>query len=58
MICGYCGCPEVIWVGPYSQLTHTECQNCGAVDAQVAEDEAPERDDQTMDMFGGDDGDL
>lgn len=35
MICGCCGTGEVIWVGPFSALTHTECQNCGAINSQL-----------------------
>lgn len=36
MGCEYCGGP-VIWKGPLSNLTHTECQNCGAINSQVTE---------------------
>lgn len=38
MICSLCG-GEVIWVGPLSNLTHTECQSCGATNSQVVEEE-------------------
>lgn len=34
MICSKCG-GEVIWMGPLSALTHTECQACGAQNSQV-----------------------
>jgi hypothetical protein len=37
MICSYCG-DECVWVGPWSNLTHTECRGCGATNAQVAEE--------------------
>ena len=43
MICKKCN-GQVIWVGPMSALTHTECQECGAVNAQV-EEEPSERSD-------------
>lgn len=36
MICKKCN-GQVIWVGPMSALTHTECQECGAIDSQVVE---------------------
>lgn len=36
MICSKCG-GQVIWVGPFSNLTHTECQNCGGINCQVPE---------------------
>lgn len=44
MICASCGGP-VIWMGPWSNLTHTECQECGAVNNQVV-DEIPEEEDE------------
>jgi hypothetical protein len=37
MECASCG-GLVVWMGPWSNLTHTECQQCGAVNNQVAED--------------------
>ncbi|WP_182965345.1 hypothetical protein [Klebsiella sp. WP8-S18-ESBL-06] len=37
MKCASCG-GSVVWMGPWSNLTHTECQQCGAVNNQVAED--------------------
>lgn len=36
MICATCG-GHVIWKGPITALTHTECQNCGRQNNQVAE---------------------
>ena len=44
MICRYCG-GEVVWCGRLSDLTHTECRQCGAVNAQIPEDENYEDDD-------------
>jgi hypothetical protein len=37
MTCSICG-GLVIWVGPITNLTHTECQSCGAIDSQVEEE--------------------
>ena len=36
MICSKCG-GEVVWMGPFSELTHTECKQCGAQNSQVLE---------------------
>lgn len=36
MICATCG-GTVLWMGPLSNLTHTECQQCGAVNNQVVD---------------------
>lgn len=33
MICSRCG-GSVTWRGPWSNLTHTECEDCGAVNCQ------------------------
>ena len=46
MICSKCG-GRVEWVGPWSNMTHTECLQCGAINSQVVEPE-PE-------LFGEDD---
>lgn len=37
MICQYCG-GQVVWMGPLSQLTHTECQDCGRTNCQEVDD--------------------
>lgn len=46
MICATCG-GHVTWRGPMSNLTHTECADCGAINNQVVEqqdaDEIEER---------------
>ena len=34
MICSRCGSPRVTWRGPITALTHTECADCGAINAQ------------------------
>ena len=38
MRCQACG-GYVIWVGPLTNLSHTECLNCNAVNNQEPEDE-------------------
>ncbi|CQH41983.1 Uncharacterised protein [Yersinia frederiksenii] len=45
MQCQYCG-GTVIWKGPFSALTHTECQECGAINSQVVE---PTEDEESED---------
>ncbi len=44
MVCSRCG-GLVLWCGPWSNLTHTKCQKCGAVNAQEPE-AAPEVDEE------------
>ncbi len=44
MICASCG-GQVEWQGPLSNLTHTKCLRCGAVNNQVVEDDRHEEDD-------------
>ena len=34
MICSICS-GQVLWQGPMVNLTHTECQHCGAVNSQL-----------------------
>jgi hypothetical protein len=41
MICATCG-DQVEWQGPLSNLTHTLCLGCGAINNQIPEDELPE----------------
>ncbi|WP_262983454.1 hypothetical protein [Leclercia adecarboxylata] len=41
MQCATCG-GQVIWMGPWANLTHTECQDCGAVNNQVADEQDDE----------------
>lgn len=38
MQCANCG-GAVIWMGPWSNLTHTECQDCGAVNNQIVDEQ-------------------
>ena len=42
MICQDCG-GEVLWVGPPSNLTHTEYQWCGGINNQVVEQDDNEQ---------------
>ena len=47
MICGQCGQTGIRWIGPFSNLTHTECPHCGGINCQELpieydEDEAEE----------------
>jgi hypothetical protein len=53
MICSKCG-GHVTWRGPFSALTHTECENCGAINSQQVDDDEPpaERDTLTGELFG------
>jgi hypothetical protein len=46
MICATCG-GEVIWKGPFSNLTHTECKSCGRINNQVTD--CPDDDDDELD---------
>lgn len=41
MTCSKCG-GVVEWKGPLSNLTHTECRRCGAVNSQMPDDPLPE----------------
>ncbi len=36
MICDNCGRTGIRWVGPLSNLTHTECPHCGGRNCQRA----------------------
>lgn len=44
MTCSKCG-GSVVWRGPLTALTYTECLLCGGVNCHVAEDEIPEEGD-------------
>lgn len=37
MICANCGSHRVEWKGPLSDLTHTECADCGGINCQTVE---------------------
>ena len=47
MICGNCGSWRVEWKGPLSNLTHTECADCGATNCQTLEIELDEPDEDS-----------
>ncbi len=36
MICENCGRVGIRWMGPFSNLTHTECPHCGGRNCQIA----------------------
>lgn len=37
MICDRCGRVGIRWMGPFSNLTHTECPHCGGRNCQRTE---------------------
>lgn len=37
MICDNCGRSGIRWMGPLTNLTHTECPHCGGINCQRAE---------------------
>lgn len=37
MICDSCGQTGIRWMGPYGNLTHTECPHCGGTNCQRAD---------------------
>lgn len=41
MVCALCGRTGIRWMGPPSDLTHTECPHCGGTNCQE-----PEREDE------------
>lgn len=43
MICSNCNGGQVEWQGRLSDLTHTKCLDCGAINSQIIEQE-PEDD--------------
>ncbi|MCE1033103.1 hypothetical protein EC913_16016 [Pseudomonas sp. LP_4_YM] len=50
MICGNCGQYGIRWMGPFSNLTHTECPHCGGQNCQREEAEQPEERDTSAFM--------
>ena len=38
MECELCG-GAVLWMGPLTNLTHTQCQSCGAINSQIPDPE-------------------
>lgn len=60
MICSICN-GQVIWKGPFSNLTHTECQQCGGTNCQTVpedqsdlEDEVRQREQEEWDALSED----
>lgn len=51
MICANCGQTGIRWMGPFNNLTHTECPHCGGRNCQQVE-----ADDDGHDDDGHDDG--
>lgn len=49
MICASCG-GEVTWRGAFSNLTHTQCAGCGAINNQQVEFIEEERDDDLTEL--------
>lgn len=49
MICAYCF-GEVTWRGPLSNLTHTECNDCGRTNCQQVDESAEGADHGPDDM--------
>lgn len=50
MVCDLCGKTGIRWMGPLSNLTHTECPHCGGRNCQRADcdDEDSEEDERDM----------
>jgi hypothetical protein len=40
MKCSFCG-ERAEWRGPLSSITHTKCLNCGRINCETAEEDAP-----------------
>ncbi|MQU04858.1 hypothetical protein [Pseudomonas helleri] len=50
MICESCNQPGIRWVGPFSNLTHTDCPHCGGTNCQ--RDEQLEQDEPETETCG------
>jgi hypothetical protein len=46
MVCAFCNQPNVVWRGPLSDLTHTECPDCGRINCQRVDEPEDEEGDQ------------
>lgn len=51
MVCDNCGHTGIRWMGPLSNLTHTECPHCGGINCQRADP----FDDETHDLEAAED---
>lgn len=49
MVCESCGRVGIRWMGPFSNLTHTECPHCGGQNCHRAEVEDDREDDSWVD---------
>lgn len=56
MICERCGRTGIRWVGPWGNLTGTECPHCGGTNCQ-APDALREDDEDLQDLMDRDMGD-
>lgn len=56
MICERCGRAGIRWVGPWGNLTGTECPHCGGTNCQ-APDPLREDDEDLQDLMDRDMGD-
>ncbi|MFY3535551.1 hypothetical protein [Achromobacter denitrificans] len=56
MICERCGRAGIRWMGPFSNLTHTECPHCGGTNCQMP-DGLREDDEDVQDLMDRDMGD-
>ncbi|PRA69318.1 hypothetical protein CQ065_06975 [Pseudomonas sp. MYb187] len=50
MICDRCGKTGIHWIGPLSNLTHTECPHCGGQNCQ--REDQPENDEPEVATCG------
>jgi hypothetical protein len=57
MICGNCNQIGIRWVGPFSNLTHTECPHCGGINCQVA-GQVEEEESETAECLCGASGEV
>lgn len=48
MICDNCGQTGIRWMGPYGNLTHTECPHCGGINCQRADQPQEDEDDHEI----------
>lgn len=56
MICDNCGRVGIRWMGPLSDLTHTECPHCGGTNCQCSDIEIAidDGDDDDLEAWLGD----
>jgi hypothetical protein len=58
MRCASCGRYGIRWMGPLSDLTHTECPHCGGINCQEPDesyrDDLTDADDDGLEAWLGD----